>query len=804
MTAPVSRTFRKLGCGFSARQYLEDGIAEYLKDLMQTEQVLDMVFVLPQFGQQTAGEDGNDFSAQSVGFDLYGQLETTIEEVEEQYSVIRDPAFRGTAGTGTGGYLSFLLGYLDRDGNLNEEPAYFRAVASHDGVFTEAEAGKGSGSLSNPYAGSWPDIYNALYGSVNTHYASECEWVKNYYTYIDSCSGSPLAAAPGGSDDLALLFRTDALDNHHSASSWDYSVFEYSSRTAEHYGSYLENLERSMNRFSLLFGLEPEAEEETEYVPAETVTEGPDRMIDLMGDWHFLAYKNFSAGASEDFDRIAFLLNETDWESWEEVQPALDWWTADFASSLGGNAWFAGYAWYVRSFSVPDSFDRSSLLLKAGMMDEGDEVYLNGVRIGATGIPQEGGSYDMTNPWDVERVYPLPDGLLQAGENTIAVRICNSSGGGGWYAGPVCICAAQEYSSEELKKLRVYETSMISDALGKREVFYRVYLPEGYYESERRYPTVYMLHGINSTGKSFVIDGVPELLDEGIAEGTIPPCIVIFPDDSHPYKMSWWKDIYADMLNKDLIRAVDLLGGVDFEVPMAMNYDDPTQNLHIHLQPGLQHLSGEQVMGLCRYRSGYASGDLGRIEMQQQFLRACLEQFTELGRVPNLMKVAEYLAGALDTDLTAANMAWYARQALLCREDLRFETLPTESAMVHNYSYAVVKLRDWLGMLNESLNPSDRESTASDLDVVYRGEQGYTGTQELRGSWYYSWTPPAPAPAAPVPVPVQTAAPTPGPQIITVVPGGTPTPAEAETPAVVVPEESPKPEDDWIAAVVVD
>ena len=263
-------------------------------------------------------------------------------------------------------------------------------------------------------------------------------------------------------------------------------------------------------------------------------------------------------------------------------------------------------------------------------------------------------------------------------------------------------------------------------------------------------------------------------------------------------------DSYAVLDLEDLIRAVDLLGGVDFEVPMAMNYDDPTQNLHIHLQPGLQHLSGEQVMGLCRYRSGYASGDLGRIEMQQQFLRACLEQFTELGRVPNLMKVAEYLAGALDTDLTAANMAWYARQALLCREDLRFETLPTESAMVHNYSYAVVKLRDWLGMLNESLNPSDREITASDLDVVYRGEQGYTGTQELRGSWYYSWTPPAPAPAAPVPAPVQTAAPTPGPQIITVVPGGTPTPAEAETPAVVVPEESPKPEDDWIAAVVVD
>ena len=564
--------------GFSARQYLEDGIAGVLRDLMRTDEVLDMVFVLPQFGEQEAGADGDGISDRSVDFDLYGQLEASIAAVEEQYSVIPDPAFRGTAGTGTGGYLSFLLGYLDRDGNLNEEPAYFRAIASHDGIFTgtgaeeSAEAdGEESGDAGaeesaeadgderwNPYAGSRPAIYDALYGSVNTHYASECEWVKNYYTYIDSNSGSPLAAAPGGSDDISLLFRTDALDPHHSASSWDYGVFEYSSRTAEHYGSYLNNLERSLNRFSLLFGLEPEEEEETEYVPAEPVTQGQDRMIDLMGDWHFQAYKGLSAfGGSEDLDRIDYLLEEADWESWETVQPALDWWTEDFAPSLQGNPWFAGYAWYVRSFSVPESFGLSGLLLKAGMMDEGDEVYVNGVRVGATGIPEEGGSYDMTNPWDLERVYPLPDGLLQTGENTIAVRVCNSSGAGGWYAGPVCICAGQEDPPEETEKERVYETSMVSEALGGREVIYRVYLPEGYYESSRRYPVVYMLHGIGSTGKSFIIDGVPELLDEGIAEGTIPPCIFIFPDDSHPNKMSWWKDIYADMLNKDLIREVD-------------------------------------------------------------------------------------------------------------------------------------------------------------------------------------------------------------------------------------------------------
>lgn len=225
----------------------------------------------------------------------------------------------------------------------------------------------------------------------------------------------------------------------------------------------------------------------------------------------------------------------------------------------------------------------------------------------------------------------------------------------------------------------------------------------------------------------------------------------------------------------DLITAVDLLGGVDFEVPFAMHYDDPSQNLHIHLEPGQQHLSGEQVMGLLRYRSGYPTGDLGRIEMQQSFLRACLDQYAALGNVPNLMKAAEYLAGAVDTDLTAANMAWYLRQALRCGEDLRFEILPTEPAMVHKYSYAVVRLWDWLTMLNGSLNPTEREITAADLDLVYRGEKGFTATGELRGAWYYSWTPPA-APAAavsstPAPAPAETPEPSAGPKIITVFPG---------------------------------
>ena len=77
-------------------------------------------------------------------------------------------------------------------------------------------------------------------------------------------------------------------------------------------------------------------------------------------------------------------------------------------------------------------------------MDEADEVYVNQVRVGQTGIPDEGGSYDGTNPWEEERIYPLPDDLLHAGTNVVCVRVCNSSGMGGWYAGPILISALQE------------------------------------------------------------------------------------------------------------------------------------------------------------------------------------------------------------------------------------------------------------------------------------------------------------------------------------------------------------------------
>lgn len=197
-------------------------------------------------------------------------------------------------------------------------------------------------------------------------------------------------------------------------------------------------------------------------------------------------------------------------------------------------------------------------------------------------------------------------------------------------------------------------------------------------------------------------------------------------------------DCYA-VIDLDVLEAVvDAMGGVTFQVPMAMDYDDETQNLHIHIQEGEQLLNGEQALGVCRYRSGYPDGDLGRIRTQQSFLKACIGQFIEKGSIPNLTRVVDILASGLHTDLTAANIAYFLRQALRCdREDVCFHTLPTEDGWVAGLSYTIVDLDAWLPLLNACLNPYRQQITRSNVDIVYRENGVFTGTAGLKGPEYY-------------------------------------------------------------------
>lgn len=130
---------------------------------------------------------------------------------------------------------------------------------------------------------------------------------------------------------------------------------------------------------------------------------------------------------------------------------------------------------------------------------------------------------------------------------------------------------------------------------------------------------------------------------------------------------------YIEFSFKAIDNFIDVLGGVDFEVPdiegkgRGMNYDDPYQNLHIHLKPGMQHLKGNQVQQLLRYRKsslvkgvGYADGDRGRIEMQQEFVKALVEQKLNAKLILKLPDIFEQLSNDLKTNFTVSDIAKYA------------------------------------------------------------------------------------------------------------------------------------------------
>ncbi len=140
------------------------------------------------------------------------------------------------------------------------------------------------------------------------------------------------------------------------------------------------------------------------------------------------------------------------------------------------------------------------------------------------------------------------------------------------------------------------------------------------------------------------------------------------------------------------VQAADILGGLDYDVPQDMRYDDPLQDLHIDLRAGYQHLNGEQIMGLVRFRSGYATADIGRTEVQRDFFKEALRQWAT---VENLRKAPELwtlFRRQADSSLSVRNLLWLAR--MLLKADpaaMQSDLLPGWPDMAGEYSVYMIE-----------------------------------------------------------------------------------------------------------------
>jgi len=148
--------------------------------------------------------------------------------------------------------------------------------------------------------------------------------------------------------------------------------------------------------------------------------------LDLTGQWQF------SLG-----DDLAWADPAFDDSAWSAVE----------VPEVGGGREFDdydGFAWYRLTFDLPAGADGTNLVASMGFMDDVDEVYLNGTRINGSGsLPP-----DAESQWFEQRLYPVPAELpVFGGSNTLAVRIYDMTGGGGWYQGPVGL-----YSKDALRE----------------------------------------------------------------------------------------------------------------------------------------------------------------------------------------------------------------------------------------------------------------------------------------------------------------------------------------------------------------
>lgn len=119
---------------------------------------------------------------------------------------------------------------------------------------------------------------------------------------------------------------------------------------------------------------------------------------------------------------------------------------------------------------------------------------------------------------------------------------------------------------------------------------------------------------------------------------------------------------------------VDLVGGVEVDVPFHMKYSDPHAKppLSIDIPKGKQVLDGKKALEFIRYRKGYIDGDLGRIKAQQQFLKSFGSKAAS-----NLFSLIPKAFKYVDTDMGLLQAASYGKIFSGVKdEDISFLTLP--------------------------------------------------------------------------------------------------------------------------------
>lgn len=185
-------------------------------------------------------------------------------------------------------------------------------------------------------------------------------------------------------------------------------------------------------------------------------------------------------------------------------------------------------------------------------------------------------------------------------------------------------------------------------------------------------------------------------------------------------------------------QVINRLGGIEMDVPRKMDYEDPEQDLYIHLKPGPQTLDGEKALQFVRYRQ-YVMGDIERVEAQKLFLDAVIDKafrFSTIWKIPDLVRdVLSYVK----TDVSYQDALCYAEIALGIKpENVKISHVPGKFLDLNEkdgriVSYWVADAQQTNKLVDELIRGIDPVKNAN-IRVIIENGSGITGAADYLAS----------------------------------------------------------------------
>ncbi|MBE7051720.1 MAG: LytR family transcriptional regulator [Ruminococcaceae bacterium] len=180
-------------------------------------------------------------------------------------------------------------------------------------------------------------------------------------------------------------------------------------------------------------------------------------------------------------------------------------------------------------------------------------------------------------------------------------------------------------------------------------------------------------------------------------------------------------DKYAIVTTSGFRDLIDAVGGVYYDIPMDMNYDDDLQDLHIHLKAGYQLLDGDKAEQYVRCRYIYPNGDLGRVEAQSGFIKEAIDQIIErfgTDKTLDTGKLLSTLGDMVDTNFTMSEMLKYSPFLLNINMDhVNIMMLEGQAEYRNHISYFIANKAKNDKIIKEYFTPNISEADLSEIQA---------------------------------------------------------------------------------------